>query len=340
MTQLTREPRLSDVAQRAGVSTTTVSRVLNNRGYLSQNTRDRVARAIDELQYRPNEVARALLGQRTHMVGVILPTVSLPFFGELAVAIEHALGERGYRTLLCNSLGRVDSERGYLLQLEGNRVDGIISGAHNDTLPEYGTTRLPVVTIDREVADHIPNVRADNFTGGRLATELLLRRGARRPALLTSRGGPHNLREAGYRAALKQAGIEPTVRAVRFGTPEPERTRLIGAALEELSGSIDGVFATDDLTACTVIDWARRHGLRVPEDLRVVGFDGTNAIRTAVPWLTTVQQPIQQIADAAVAALLKQIDAGPQGGRRAPTATIELPVRLIEGATTASTPPA
>lgn len=334
MTQLGREPRLADVAERAGVSTTTVSRVLNNRGYLSQHTRDRVARAIEELHYRPNEVARALLGQRTRVVGVILPTVALPFFGELAVAIEHSLAERGYRTLLCNSLGHADTERAYLQQLEGNRVDGILSGAHNDSLPEYATTRLPVVAIDREVADHVPIVRADNRTGGRLATELLLRRGARRPALFTSRIGPHNLREAGYRAVLAEAGIAPVVRAVRFGTPEPDRTQLIAAALDELSARIDGVFATDDLTACTVVDWARSHGRRVPEDLRVVGFDGTQALRTAAPWLTTIQQPITQIAQAAVTTLLDRIEADPVMHERSAAETLSLPVRLIESSTT------
>ncbi|MCW5950662.1 MAG: LacI family DNA-binding transcriptional regulator [Propionibacteriaceae bacterium] len=142
-----REPNIADVAALAGVSPTTVSRVLNNRGYLSQATKDKVAAAMAELHYRPNEVARALLGQRTRIVGVILPTVSLPFFGEVAVSLEHALAERGYRTLLCNSLGRSEIERDYLLQLEGNRVDGLISGAHSDTIG-VRHRRLPVVTID------------------------------------------------------------------------------------------------------------------------------------------------------------------------------------------------
>lgn len=329
-----REPNIADVAALAGVSPTTVSRVLNNRGYLSQATKDKVAAAMAELHYRPNEVARALLGQRTRIVGVILPTVSLPFFGEVAVSLEHALAERGYRTLLCNSLGRSEIERDYLLQLEGNRVDGLISGAHNDTIPEYATTRLPVVTIDRELAGHIPNVRADNTTGGRLATELLLRRGCRRPVLFTSTSGPRNLREAGYRAVLADAGIEPTVVTVRFGTPEPERTRLIDAALDGLGTGIDGVFATDDLTACAVVDWARRTGRKVPDDLRVVGFDGTAALRAAVPWLTTVQQPIRQICRAAVDVLLERIEGGPGNDERPAVAPVEFPVTLIEGATT------
>lgn len=327
-----REPNIADVAALAGVSPTTVSRVLNNRGYLSQATKDKVAQAMAELRYRPNEVARALLGQRTRVVGVILPTVSLPFFGEVAVSVEHALAERGYRTLLCNSLGRSEIERDYLLQLEGNRVDGLISGAHNDTIPEYATTRLPVVTIDRDLAPHIPNVRADNATGGRLATELLLRRGSRRPALFTSTSGPRNLREAGYRAVLARAGIEPVVSTVRFGTPEPERTRLIDAALNRLDREIDGVFATDDLTACAVVDWARRTGRRVPDDLRVVGFDGTTAIRAAVPWLSTVQQPIRQISRTAVDLLLAQIEG--DAVERPAARSVEFPVTLVEGSTT------
>lgn len=329
-----REPTIADVAALAGVSPTTVSRVLNNRGYLSQATKDGVAQAMAELHYRPNEVARALLGQRTRTVGVILPTVALPFFGEVAVSLEHALAERGYRTLLCNSLGRSEIERDYLLQLESNRVDGLISGAHNDSIPEYATTRLPVVTIDRELADHIPNVRADNTTGGRMATELLVQRGCRRPALFTSTSGPRNLREAGYRAVLAAAGIEPTIVTVAFGTPEPERTRLIDAALDRLRDQIDGVFATDDLTACAVVDWARRTGRKVPDDLRVVGFDGTNALRAAAPWLTTVQQPIRQISRAAVEVLLERIEAGSGDDERPAVAPVEFPVTLIEGATT------
>lgn len=328
-----REPSIADVAALAGVSSTTVSRVLNDRGYLSQATRDRVAAAMAELHYRPNEVARALLGQRTRVVGVVVPTVALPFFGQVAASLEHALADRGYRALLCNSLGRSEVERAYVRQLEGNRVDGVISGAHNDTIPEYATTRLPVVTVDRDLATHIPNVRADNATGGRLATGLLLDRGCRRPALFTSTSGPRNLREAGYRDVLAQAGIEPAVVTVKFGTPEPERTRLIHAALDGLGPSIDGVFATDDLTACTVVDWAHRTGRSVPDDLRVVGFDGTAAIRAAAPWLSTVQQPIQQICRAAVDVLVARIEAGPDA-ERAVVAPMEFPVTLIEGTTT------
>lgn len=324
------EPTLADVAALAGVSPTTVSRVLNNRGYLSQKTKDNVARAIEELNYHPNEVARSLLGSRTHVVGIIVPTVANPFFGEVAAALENALANKGYRALLCNSQGQAERERDYLRQLEGRRVDGLITGAHNQSIEEYSTARLPIVMVDRQLAAHIPNVRADNFEGGRLATQLLLDRGCRNPVLVTSTLGPGNAREAGYRAALADAGIEPAAISVKFGTPEPAYSQILHAGLEDYKDTIDGVFATDDLTACAVAGWARANGLRVPEDLKIVGFDGTSAVRAAAPWLSTVRQPIEQIAQTAVDLLVARIE-----GRVAATNdVIELPVELIESHST------
>lgn len=332
MAKQTSEPGLAEVAERAGVSLTTVSRVLNNRGYLSQQTRDRVAQAIDELGYRPNQVARSLLGQRTRMVGVIMPTVAWPFFGEVAAEVEHALADRGYRALLCNSLGRAEAEREYLDQLRGQRVDGVISGAHNNSIPEYASTRLPVVTIDRQLAPHIPNVRCDNYAGGRLATEHLLARGARRPALFTSTASERNLRERGYRDVLTEAGVAPAVVEVDFHLAERDRSRRVEQQLTAISGEIDAVFATDDLMAGTVLGWAYRKGLRVPDDLRVIGFDGTDAARRGMPWLSTVQQPIRDLCRTAVELLLDRIEQPVPEAREAVPA-VEFPVRLIQGST-------
>lgn len=331
-----REPTLADVAARAGLAPTTVSRVLNNRGYLSQQTKERVARAIEELNYRPNQVARALLGRQTHMVGVIMPSVAFPFFGEVSVEIENALAAHGYRILLCNSLGRADREQEYLRLLAGNRVDGIISGAHNRAIAEYDTLRLPLVTIDRELSPAIPNVRSANESGGRLATDLLLRRGARRPVLLTSSSSALNRREAGYRQVLAEAGVEPRILTVEFHVPEPERSRQVFAQLDSVPG-LDGVFGTDDLFAATALEWAHSRRLRVPEDVRIIGFDGTEAIRRALPGLSTIRQPIREISMKAVELLMAQIDEradGPSSGGAQPVPPFELPVSLLEGWTT------
>ncbi|MDO4899698.1 LacI family DNA-binding transcriptional regulator [Actinomyces sp.] len=330
-----REPTLADVAEVAGVSLTTVSRVLNNRGYLSQATKDRVARAVAQLNYRPNQVARALHGKSTNIVGVIVPTVALPFFGELAEEIENALAEHNYRMLVCNSMGRADREREYLDLLVSHRVDGIISGAHNDDLKEYQTVRMPLVTIDRDLSPTIPNVRCANEAAAREATRLLLDRGARRPALLTSRTGRHNRREAGYRAVLEQAGIEPIIFTVDFHTPDAERARLIDTHLDAAADLIDAVFATDDLSAAAVLDWAERRGRQVPRDFKVIGFDGTSAVRRALPGLATVRQPLADLARTAVEVLLTQIRNTAEGQEGEPVVSpIELPGALLPGTTT------
>lgn len=328
-----REPTLADVARLAGVSLTTVSRVLNNRGYLSQRTRDAVAEAIKELGYRPNQLARALHGKSTQTVGLIVPSTALPFFGELAVGVENALAEHGYRVLICSSMGNVSREKQYLDLLLSNRVDGIITGAHNENTAEYASVRMPLVSIDRDLSPNVPNVRCDNLAGGRLATQHLLDAGARHPVLLTSSSGPHNLREAGYREVLEAAGVTPVVRTVPFHTPETLREGLVLAALDSVASQVDAVFATDDLTAATVLEWARRRGLQVPEQLKVVGFDGTTALRRALPGLTTVCQPIADLADRAVDVLVSQIAAqdAASGGEVFPWADCVLPVELSVG---------
>ena len=304
-----REPTLADVAQLAGVSPTTVSRVLNNRGYLSEKTKRGVADAIATLGYRPNSLARALHGKSTQTVGLIVPAVSLPFFGELAVEVENALAEAGYRILICNSMGRAEREREYLSLLVGNRVDGIISGAHNEGLNEYDTIRMPLVTIDRELSPSIPNVRCANRDAGAMATRALIEAGRRHPLLLTSRSGPRNLREAGYRAEVERAGLKPRIVTVPFDTPIPQRFALVQDSLDEARAQapIDGVFATDDLAAAEVLEWARSRSLSVPGDLSVIGFDGTETMRRALPHLATIRQPIAQIARAAVDILLGQM---------------------------------
>jgi len=331
-----REPTLADVAQVAGVSLTTVSRVLNNRGYLSQETKDRVAKAIAELNYRPNQVARALHGKSTHTIGVIVPTVALPFFGELAAEIENALADHGYRILVCNSMGRADRERDYLDLLVSHRVDGIISGGHNESLPEYHTVRMPLVTIDRLLSPTIPNITCDNEDGRPPPGGGGPPAPAARPALLTSRSGPHNRREAGYRAVLRRAGIEPVVRTVDFHTPDSERAELTEAALDSMPVNVDAVFATDDLTAAAVLEWARKRGRKVPEEFKVVGFDATAAVRRALPGLTTIAQPIADLAVHAVDVLLDQVHARAEGiephSSESPSPAL-LPIRLLNGIT-------
>lgn len=171
--------KLEDVAKAAGVSPTTVSRVLNNRGYISERTRAKVEKAIKELNYYPNDVARSLFKQRTNFIGLILPHVSNPFFGELALYIENLCSALGYRIILCNSTGQIEKEKAYATMLIRHQVDGIIVCSYNRGIDAYKYPKLPIVAIDHYLAPTIPVVGSDNYDGGKLAVQHLIERGCK-----------------------------------------------------------------------------------------------------------------------------------------------------------------
>ena len=180
------QPKLGDVAARAGVSPTTVSRVLNNRGYLSQKTRDKVFAAIRELGYRPNAIARSLQERRSHIIGLIFPTVAHPFYGEMVYHLESRLANAGYRVILCNSDEQPELEHRYLDMLFAHQVDGIITGSHSQAVAQLPQIQAPLVAIDPPETGPYPNIRSDNYAGARQATEHLIGTGARRILHITS----------------------------------------------------------------------------------------------------------------------------------------------------------
>ena len=210
------KPKLSDVAALAGVSPTTVSRVLNNRGYLSEATRAKVHEAVQQLGYRPNAIARSLQGQRSQTVGLIFPTVANPFYGEMVYQLENHLAEAGYRVILCNSEDHPEQEKRYLDMLFANQVDGIISGAHSDALVNVPHAQAPLVTVDRLETGFYPNIRSDNYGGARAATEHLIATGAQTIVHVTSTLGEHNERQRGYREAMHEAGLTPEFAELGF----------------------------------------------------------------------------------------------------------------------------
>lgn len=158
------KPKLGDVAALAGVSPTTVSRVLNNRGYLSETTRVKVFDAMQQLGYRPNAIARSLQGQKSQLIGLVFPSVANPFYGEMAYRIESHLADIGYKTILCNSNDHPESEQRYLDMLIANQVDGVITGAHSQVVANFPHLGAPLITIDRQHTGRGPNISCDNFT--------------------------------------------------------------------------------------------------------------------------------------------------------------------------------
>lgn len=170
--------KLTDVAKLAGVSPTTVSRVINRKGYLSDKTISKVEAAMRELAYKPNNLARSLQGKSAKLIGLIFPNISNVFYAELIGKLEHELFKQGYKTIICNSEHDSDKEREYLEMLEANQVDGIISGSHNLDIEDYNRVTAPIIAFDRNLSPDIPVVSSDNYGGGVLAAQTLVKAGA------------------------------------------------------------------------------------------------------------------------------------------------------------------
>ena len=171
--------KLDDVAKLAGVSKGTASRVLNNRGYISQQTRERIEAAVKELNYYPNENARNLLKRRSGMIGVVVPTITYPYYSEMISFLEKFLKASGYKILLCNTSFSSGASQDYIKLLNNNRVDGAIIFNYKLTEQDYASLSFPIVSIDRHIRDEASYVASDHVQGGTLAADCLLRCGCR-----------------------------------------------------------------------------------------------------------------------------------------------------------------
>lgn len=324
--------KIQDVAKKAGVSATTVSRVLNNRGYISDETREKVNKAMKELNYFPNDVARSLFNKRTNLIGLIIPTVSNPFFGELTFYIETICNSIGYKILICNSLNNIENEKKYLEMLMRNQVDGIIVGTHNQGILDYKNDNLAAVSIDTYLSENIPIIGSDNYNGGKIATELLLAKGCKN---IINIDGDCNLktqarlRKVAYEDVMKANNKLPINYEIIGAFEGKNQMQIINQILSE-NPEVDGIFATNDLFAAAFINEARKRGKRIPEDIKVVGYDGTETSRSLLPDLTTIKQPIEMIARKAIDVLMKEIE----GDFSYKKSHIAIPVTLLEGKTT------
>lgn len=303
-------PKLEDVAAAAGVSKTTVSRVLNHRGYLSEKTIAKVQKAMQELDYRPNIIARQLYKQRTDLVGMIFPTVDNPFFSQLEAEMERQLYRNGYKVLIGNSQNDPAKEENYLQQLLTHQVDGLIVGTQNRGLIGYQHANLPVVAIDQVVGKNIPVVSSDNYQGGLLATQRLLDDGCRH---IIHTNGPLGLdtptqkRREAYEHLMTKNNLPAITYHLDFNISTIDKERVFRRIFEE-HPEVDGIFAANDTDASTIINLASEYGKRIPEDLKIVGYDGSNITRLLLPGLTTIQQPIDEMADLAVQLLQARIN--------------------------------
>ena len=318
---------IKDVAERVGVTPTTVSRVLNNRGYISDKTKKAVYKAMEELHYQPNEVARSLTKKDTNCIGIILPSIKHPFFSSVLSSLEYYASVHGYKVMVCNSQEDCEKEKEYLGMLDSNRVSGIIFCARKGGVQEkLGTTR-PIIAFEREVSDDVPAVLCDNFQGGILATEYLLDAGCSYLVALCGTKELHLPADTRGVAFSRVCQERNAVGKVYYSNEEQFNNQHYEEWIESImreNHGVDGVFATSDVIAAQVIRVCQKIGLRVPEDVSIVGFDDTPIAELTYPALTTVHQPIDQMCDYAIDAIVRKMR-----GEMIPK-KIVLPVELME----------
>ena len=295
-----------DVARLAGVSVSTVSKVINDRYGVAPETYDKVMDIVSDLGYESSLVASSLRRNSTNVIGILVPEFE-PFSTELLKGISSAVEGTGYELLAYSGNlehNQVGWERRSLSRLAGTLIDGAVIVAPTASVTD---ATIPVVAVDPHTGKTGPStVEADNVGGARAATRHLIELGHRRIAHIRGRTDlvSAQLREQGYREALEAAGIPFDPELVRVGGYRAAETTDAARELLSRSDRPTAVFAANDLSAIRVLEIARELGLRVPQDLSVVGFDNVPEAANAVPALTTVAQPLHQMGAEAVRLLL------------------------------------
>lgn len=319
---------IKDVANLAGVAVGTVSRVINNSGAVKPATRRKVEQAIQELNYIPNEIARNFKMRKSKMVALLLPSIWHPFFSELAYYIEDELDREGFKLMLCNSGGKPEKELYYLDMLQQNKVAGIVGITYND-IENYVSNDIPIVSIDRHFNKKITCVTSDNYEGGRLALRELVKAGSRKPAFLgsvTSVFSETMNRKEGFIQEARTMGVDYVI--YEKTDPVVDDDAYYGEFLNEYR-DVDGIFAITDMFAAKYIERAGRRGIRVPEDVKVIGYDGIQDHPYFHPILSTIRQPVEEMARTTIRLLFQKID-----GETLDQEVYRLPVMFRQGETT------
>ena len=311
--------RISDVARHASVSPATVSRVLNGDPRVGEAYRTRVLRAVEELDYRPNVLARNLRRQRTATIGVVVPDIENPHFGELVRSVEDQAFEAGYRVLVCNTDESGEKQRAYLEALIDERVLGVIispSDPAGEPISRLLDLGIPVVAFDREVEDpRADAVLADNVKAMRIGSEVLVGEGHRRIALIGGRADVETgaERRAGYEMAMRAAGLEPLVLDGDFRLDLAE-TAVAGLLRREPRPT--ALIVANNLMTLGALRAVRDAGLRVPADMALVGVDDPPWSALVDPPLTTLAQPVRAMAADAMELLLQRVSGTREHPRR------------------------
>lgn len=303
---------MRDVAQKAGVSIKTVSRVVNDQGEIADSTRQRVLVVIEELGYRPNLIARGLVTQRTYTVGLVVNDITNPFFPEVARGVQDIARSNNYNIFLCNSDDDLKEEKRTLQTLAAQSVDGVIifpSLSGNDNVEAFVEPHRPFVIINRTFEHpHVSMVMTNNHQGATLATKHLISRGHTEIGMISGQPSEKSQRVSGFEDTMLAHGLNPAANRIIFGPPTLESGLNAALHLLRENPDITAIFAYNDLLAAGAIQACKKLGRRVPDDCAIVGFDDIRLASLIDPPLTTVRLKKYELGQRAMQRMLEMLE--------------------------------
>lgn len=305
------------IAEEAGVSKSTVSRVINNKAGVKESTREKVSKVIKDLNYKPNSSAKGLASKKTHTIGLVISDITDPFFSMFVKGAERKAMEANYNMMLANSHWMIEEELKCIQMFEEGRVDGIlmISGGSEERLDNYlnnlAEHNLQIVVVDRKIEnDKIPKLNSDNFDAGYRATKYLLELGHRKIAHIKGEdfasSDASKDRLAGYKKALAEAGItEQIIYSGYFAREEAEKATQ---KLLQEHPEVTAIFYSSDMMAIGGLKAIKREALKIPEDISIIGIDGIEMAALMDPPITTLAQPAYEMGYQGMEKLIKKLE--------------------------------
>lgn len=328
---------IRDISRLSGVSIATVSRVINRNGRFSKDTEKRVLDIIEQYHYVPNMTARRLRTKEQNFIAIIIPDITNEFFARISQLLQELLLQKGYLALLCNTAENMDVQRQYLEMLGIVNLAGIIFVSGDaETSHLCGLMELPTIYIDRAPQgaslENALVVESDNYGGAAMAVREMAEKGCRRIAFLRSAQviTTHSFRQSGYLDELSRLGMKADpqlilqVNQVSFEDAKKRVNQLIAQKIE-----FDGIFCATDYLAVGAMEALKENGIRVPEQVNVVGFDDLSIARLAAQPITTIHQDIEAISQTAAEEMVRIIQ-----GKESSTRRFQIGVSLIRRKTT------
>lgn len=299
---------IKDIAKKTGLAVGTVSRILNNRGYISKESKIKVENAMNELNYQPNIMAQNLSRTSSNLVGIIVPNIEHPYFSTVVAEIEIQFRLKGFQTIVMISYEDENNEEELIIQCQKNRVFAIILCSGSVSSKKIETSEIPVISIERYNKSGISSIICDNYQGGVLATKHLIEQGCKNLLCICGQGKiemPAEKRVDGFIDIAKEYGVNYNIENAEYRIfQNMDYSKLIDKIYTN-NPNIDGIFCSSDVQAVQFVAYLSKKHILVPEDVKVIGFDDTFVCDWGNPKISSIKQPIKKMIEATLDSLEK-----------------------------------